>query len=209
MTTTRRAFPYIWAAWLPRLLAGENSCEWAIWFKAHHQGWNSKQSDFNQGEWQRKHTTVLNEQKEIWQGRGYDALVENKSRFQLQGETATLAGQPDLIAIRDDDATSIEVQSGAERAWHRLQVLLYMYALPRSVQVIGTRVWLRAEIVYPERSVQVHPGSVHQGFVQDLGALIRRLADDREPRRVPSMQECRLCDITAADCPNRIEEQAA
>ena len=31
-----RETPYIWTTWLPRLLTGENSCEWAVWFKAHH-----------------------------------------------------------------------------------------------------------------------------------------------------------------------------
>ena len=35
----RREHPYICATWLPRLLTGENSCEWAVWFKAHHQDW--------------------------------------------------------------------------------------------------------------------------------------------------------------------------
>ena len=35
----RRQHPYVWATWLPRLLTGENSCEWAIWFKAHYQDW--------------------------------------------------------------------------------------------------------------------------------------------------------------------------
>ena len=38
---TRRKFPYIWTTWLPRLLTGENSCEWAAWFKAHHESWSA------------------------------------------------------------------------------------------------------------------------------------------------------------------------
>ena len=42
-------------------------------------------------------------------------------------------------------------------------------------------------------------------FEQNLGALIRRLADDRPTKRVPSPQECRFCDISAADCPVRID----
>ena len=33
----RREHPYIWATWLPRFLTGENSCEWAVWFKANYQ----------------------------------------------------------------------------------------------------------------------------------------------------------------------------
>ena len=43
-------------------------------------------------------------------------------------------------------------------------------------------------------------------FIQNLGALIRRLAADKPPARVPSRQECRFCDITAADCPERVDE---
>ena len=42
--------------------------------------------------------------------------------------------------------------------------------------------------------------------IQNLGALIRRLAADKPPARVPSRQECRFCDITAADCPVRVDE---
>ena len=33
-----------------------------------------------------------------------------------------------------------------------------------------------------------------------------RLAADQPPARVPSRQECRFCDITAADYPERMDE---
>ena len=36
----RREHPYIWATWLPRLLAGESNCEWVIWFTPHYQNWD-------------------------------------------------------------------------------------------------------------------------------------------------------------------------
>ena len=42
--------PLSWITWLPRLLTGENSCEWAIWFKAHFQDWTKPPSDFDQAE---------------------------------------------------------------------------------------------------------------------------------------------------------------
>ena len=32
MAERRRDEPYIWVTWLTRLLVGENSCEWAVWF---------------------------------------------------------------------------------------------------------------------------------------------------------------------------------
>ena len=62
----RREHPYIWATWLPRLLTGENSCEWAVWFKAHYQDWTKVPSDFNQAQWILNHTALLNKRKAEW-----------------------------------------------------------------------------------------------------------------------------------------------
>ena len=62
----RREHPYIWATWLPRLLTGEHSCEWAIWFKAHHQNWIKVPSDFNQAEWMlNPHLTAQREEEPV------------------------------------------------------------------------------------------------------------------------------------------------
>ena len=83
-------------------------------------------------------------------------------------------------------------------------MMIYMYALRRSLAIpIGRHV--AGEIVYPDRSVKVGPGSVHNDFIRDMGALIRRLASDEPGRRVPSAQECRFCDISGEDCPERID----
>ena len=79
----RREHPYIWATWLPRLLTGENSCEWAIWFKAHHQNWIKVPSDFNQAEWMLTHTSLLNEKKNQWEARRQHVYVEGQNSFRL------------------------------------------------------------------------------------------------------------------------------
>ena len=100
-TSTPRDFPYIWATWLTKLLTGENSCEWAVWFKAHHRNWDKIPSDFNQTEWMLNHTALLNDQKSHWEARGDDVRVEAQKVFRLQGRTATLAGKPDIIVVRD------------------------------------------------------------------------------------------------------------
>ena len=47
-------------------------------------------------------------------------------------------------------------------------------------------------------------GGLHTQFIKDLGSLIRRLAADKPAARVPSEHECRFCDITAEDCPARV-----
>ena len=103
------------ATWLPRLLTGEKSCEWAVWIKAHHQDWTREPSDFDQAQWLLDHTALLNEQKAQWIDRGYDVYVENQNTFRPRGETATLAGKPDLITVRGDDVLIIDVKTGQER----------------------------------------------------------------------------------------------
>ena len=37
MAQKRSGAPYIWATTLAKLLTGENSCEWAGWFRSHYQ----------------------------------------------------------------------------------------------------------------------------------------------------------------------------
>ena len=88
-----REQPYIWTTWLPRLLTGENSCEWAVWFKAHHQNWAKVPSDFNQAEWMLNHTSLLNEKKSQWEARRQHVYVEGQNSFRLRGQSATLARQ--------------------------------------------------------------------------------------------------------------------
>lgn len=79
-----------------------------------------------------------------------------------------------------------------------------MYALPRALpRYQGTR--LAGEMVYPDRTVQVPRGCLHTGFIKDLESLIRRLAANQSSRQLPSEQECRFCDITATDCPERFD----
>ena len=73
----RHEHPYLWATWLPRLITGESSCEWAIWFKAHYQHWDKPPSDFNQAEWLARHKTLLNEQRDQWLQRNYEVRVED------------------------------------------------------------------------------------------------------------------------------------
>ena len=140
----RREHPYIWTTWLPRLLTGENSCEWAIWFKAHHQNWAQVPSDFNQAEWMLNHTSLLNEKKSQWEARRQKVYVEGQNSFRLRGQSATLAGRPDLIVVRSNDALIIDVKAGtgaarALRTDHDLHVRPAPSAAPIPTRQAGRR----------------------------------------------------------------------
>lgn len=64
---------------------------------------------------------------------------------------------------------------------------------------------LRGQVTYRDHTVWVPPEAVDDQFVKNLGALIRRISGDEPARRVPSRQECRFCDISVADCPQRAD----
>ncbi len=198
----QRNHPYIWTTWLPRLLTGESSCEWSIWFKAHYRNWSKPPSGFDQTEWLMRHTALLNRQKQEWKDRGYAVYVEGQNAFRLRGKSATLAGRPDLVTLDDRDATIIDVKTGREQPWHRVQVMIYQYALPLALpQYRNVRV--NGEVVYPTHTVRIPQESLPDLFVEALGALIRRLAADTPPGPVPSSSECQFCDIL--DCTERID----
>ena len=54
MAVLRSGGPCIWVTWLTRLLAGENSCEWAGWFRVQNEiwGWERVSSGFDLVGWQ-------------------------------------------------------------------------------------------------------------------------------------------------------------
>ena len=205
--TIRSGGPYIWATWLPRLLSGENSCEWVGWFKARHSSdsWAKRPSDFDQTKWLLNHTALLNEQRQEWERRGYEVLTEGQNKFQIRGKTAVLAGKPDLVARRGGEVTVIDVKTGRPSPSHQLQVALYMYALPRALERYQGLA-LAGQVAYQDHAVEVPAETVDKEFVRELGRLIIRLAAETPARRVPSAGECRFCEITSADCPARVEE---
>ena len=152
------------------------------------------------------HTALVNRERESRESLGYTVYVENQNSFRLRGRHATLAGKPDLIAVKNDDSVIIDAKTGRPSPSHTAQVLIYQYAVPRALtQYNGIE--FTGQLVYPDTRVSVPDSSTGGEFVRNLGALIRRLANDTPPRRVPSFAECQFCDITSAECPERVKQQ--
>ena len=98
----------------------------------------------------------------------------------------------------------IDAKTGRSSPHHAAQVLTYMYAVPRALDRYSG-VEFRGHVIYPDGNVQIPVSGMDRRFIDRLGTLIRRLADETPAQRVPSGAECRFCDITTADCPDRIE----
>ena len=104
-----REHPYIWVAWLPKLMTGENFCEWAVWFKAHYRDWTRPPSNFDQAQWLLDHTALLNEQQTEWEDRDHDVAVERCDECPRRG-----AG----IVSWDAECSEPEFQKGIRNeAW--------------------------------------------------------------------------------------------
>ena len=210
MAVRRSGKPYIWVTWLSKLLVGEQSCEWSPWFRSHHEGrsWDRAVRPADQGmptlaEWQMKHTAGIVDTRESLEQQGFAVFTENQNAFRLTGETAVLAGKPDLIALKEGtNGQVLDVKTGKPSPSHVAQVLVYMYAVPKGLpQYRG--VCFDGAVVYPDDVVEIPAAAVDERFVANLAALIRRVGADAPARRVPSASECGMCDIPAADCMER------
>ena len=96
------------------------------------------------------------------------------------------------------------MKTGREQAWRAVQLQIYKYALARARPEYRDGM-IAGEVVYPEHVTLVPRGALDGGFIDNLGTLIRKAAAPDPPLAVPSAQECRFCDITDLDCPERLE----
>ena len=204
----KRDMPYIWATWLTKLLVGENSCEWAAWFRANHdsKSYSKVPSDFDATEWQLRHTELLNRVRIELEEDGKTVFTENQNSFTLRGRTAVLGGKPDLITVSGGMGTVLDAKTGEPSTSHKIQVMLYMYALPKALpQYRG--ITFEGKVVYPDHEESIPDTAIDDVFTDNLSNMIQRMASSDPARRVPSAIECSFCNITSADCSDRIESE--
>ena len=203
-----RSNPYIWVTWLSKLLVGDVSCEWAAWFKAHHKQYAKMPSSFDAVGWQMNHTELLNK---VWgdlDDQGVEVLTENQSSFNIRGSSGTmLGGRPDIVALFENETggTVYDVKTGQPRASDQAQVMIYMYALPHWNRFRGMQ--FDGKVVYNDHEVAIPHSAIDGTFKKRLFDLIGRISSQDPGRKVPSGSECRFCDLTSADCPERVDEE--
>lgn len=202
-----RGEPYIWVTWLPKLLVGEAHCQWALWFRAHYRH-EKVPSTLDTVLWCAQHTALVEKTDQALRNEGWTVTVEDQNRFALHGTRTpvTVAGKPDLVAIKGDVVRVIDCKTGAPKGSDCMQVLIYMLLLPwvrpecRDRRVYG-------EVRYAEGLQVIEPSELTEGLQAHIWRAIRQAADTNPPPKVPSPRGCRFCDVTAADCDARVELQ--
>lgn len=206
MPVLRKGGPYIWVTWLTKLLTGDDSCEFASWFKTQFDtnSWTRAERAGNVARWQVGHTDLLNGRAREFREQGCQVSHEAQNHFTIQGKVAAIAGKPDLIALQGDLVWITDVKASRPRASDAVQVMIYMYLLP-IVRPGLQETTVKGLVVYGDREQEIQPEEVDPAFVQSLQGLIHRMAAREPAIKVPSWAECQFCDISSLHCPERVE----
>ena len=206
MATPRGGLPFVYVTGLTGILAGEQQCTYASWFKAKYRYTKRPDETFNLAAWTTDHTRLLQRRAEELQAEGWRVRLENENAFRLKGDHALLAGKPDLIATRDGVVRIVDAKTGQpkNRDWH--QVLIYLFAVPRVWPELRGHAF-EGEVYYQTHRIPIGGHELTAERIAAIAAAIRAVAAAIEPVPVPSAAECRWCDV--ADCTVRIESAIA
>jgi hypothetical protein len=197
--------PSVWITWLAKLMADELQCHWSALFRSHYT-YGKVPSNFDSAQWSARHRRLLNQRVTWLEEEGCEVHVEGENWFEMPGRQHAIrvAGKPDIVAIRGNDAWVEDCKTGKPKNADLYQVLLYMLLVPLSVERCqGLR--LEGRLVYADGIIDVPASQVNVEFKAQLREAISILSNTTSARRVPSFQECRFCDIPLQCCPERVE----
>lgn len=207
MVATLRDGLWVHPSWLARAMSGYTSCFWAPWYRTRYKDWARPGGEPDWTMFRIAHTRMLNELRSERLTAGDTVLQEGQGAFRIRRPSGlTISGQPDLIAIAGQKATVYEAKSGRRSPVNPIQVLIYMHCLRISNR--GLRDFeISGEIRYDDGDPPiVIPAADALGeFESHFEYFMRMLEDPRSPDRVPSVGECRFCNIASPDCPDRME----
>ena len=203
--TESRPGPYVHVSWLSKLMAGSVSCHWQMWFQAHFKNYSRAPRNYNQAKWQMDHTRLMNEVGPGIKAESDTVRIERQNDLWHDFPNGiTLSGTPDIVAVSGNTSTVYDVKAAQPNAAHQIQVMLYMYCLPRSdpkyegMTVDGC-------VIYAGSRVPIPASVIDEQFEDNLNHFLSIIDTRSPPDRTPSEGECAFCNIGKDDCPDRID----
>jgi hypothetical protein len=207
LMTKERTNCYISVSWLSKLMAGDTQCQWGAWFKAHYRDYPKAPSDFQRAKWLIEHNKQLNELRAELEPQATAMYREGQNKFTLPRKTAVIGGVPDLVALgKDGNYTVYDVKTGQVRPSDVVQVMLYMACLPYSTKMYRGKK-LAGCVVYTTERTPIPPEAIDETFKKQVAHFLNILDNDSPPAKTPSYTECRFCEITNENCPERIDTE--
>lgn len=215
MAERKRGKPYIWVTWLAGLLGGDR-CYWKVWFKARFKYEKFETQGADLAKWAVEHDALMKIRRTQLEKQGYKTTVEGDNDFKLEGNTADVAGKPDLIAVHPGDADVpkhgiiSDGKTGRKKDSDRWQVLLYLYAVVKRKCRPDLPAEMSGEIYYKrgDEQVDVALAELTPAAEAEIVRVIKIVASEEEPRRWPSKDECFKCNIPKRECPERLGNEA-
>lgn len=193
--------PNAWVTHVAGLLSGDNVCLFSPWIRARQKFTDGK--DFT--EWKIKHTALVQRETDKLTEDGWIVRLENENYWRLRGETAILSGKPDIVAEKGGRFRIVDAKSGEAEDKHRIQVAVYLVAIPmswkRTLNIHGV-------VAYPDHSVYVEPHEADH-VRPALFALMRQIGSTDVPIARPSWKECRFCPVPKSACAVKVETEPA
>lgn len=204
MAERRRGLPYIYTTWLAKALGGAR-CLWRFWFAAHFKYDKYEEMASDLVKWNRDHTKLMAARRRQLEADGWKCTVEEDNAFKLEGQIAVVAGKPDLVAIKGDRVLVVDGKTGRERDADIYQVLLYLFAVPKSRPDLPKL--LEGEVFYKGGQAVSLTSAELAEHMDSIVAMVKTLASDDAPPKHPSRDECRFCNVGPKDCPQRVMEK--
>jgi hypothetical protein len=205
--TIARPGLYVWVTWLAKLMAGEVQCHWAAHFRARYMGYAKAPSDFQAAPWMVAHNQCLDE---LFRECSTSAAVfkEDQNQFRVTRKNGmVISGKPDLVALDSSGGAVVyDIKTGTPRHSDIIQVMLYMLLLPYGSPVYKGKK-ISGGVVYKDSCSAIPATAIDKEFQSRVTYFLDLLEAKEPPRRCPSATECRYCDLTQADCPEKIERE--
>lgn len=200
-----KSLPTVWITWLAKLMADEVQCQWSVWFRTHYR-YEKLSTRFDSVCWSANHRVLLDQRIRELELEGYTVYVEGENWFEVAGRShrVKVAGKPDILAIRDNQAVIEDCKTGRKKNSDLYQILVYLLLLPLATTRCQ-RLSLAGRLVYLDGVVEIQPDHLNEEFKEQLRSAIATLSSTTPARKVPSFQECRYCDIPVQCCSQRVE----
>ena len=202
MTGQPRESPFAWVTWISKLLAGENPCDFSVWFQAHYRGYDTVPDSGQMALWTIEHASQVKKRAEALRTAGFTVTIEDQNKGVYRSRAGlTIGFKPDIVAkcgceMHAKGDKIVDIKTGQPRISDTVQMLLY-------VLMTGLEA---GELYYSKTGETLCVGkeAADKSFQRNLNDAVERIVAIEPALKVPG-KNCRFCKITKADCPERFE----
>ena len=198
---------------LARLLAGDNSCLFSVWFRSWHRDYRTTGDGSEQADWSARRSSLARETAARLEQRGDDVYPAIRNGFEATGSRSgarIFSGRPDIIVRRADGSVTVyDVMGGEPVAADEALMKLYMYLLPRSNHGLWRGARPDGCVLYDDGTERrIGADEIDDEFRKRVAGVMRQIASNEPARHVPSTSECARCVLTEDDCNERIDVES-